>query len=397
MNLLWKLLRRHVSLGQLGGFFLANLLGMLIVLTGLQFYKDVLPLFTAEDSFMKKDYLIVQKRPSMLGAWGKGDGFSKKEQAEMLAQPFCKSLGAFTASRYKVSAGLGLEGVAHLSTEMFFESVPDAFIDADKTDWHYTPGDGLIPIILPRSYLTLYNFGFAQSRQLPKLNEGIIGMVKMDIRLRGTDGDIGRFKGRVVGFSNRLNTILVPESFMNWSNGVYAPEVQASPTRLIMEVDNPADDMIAKYCAVHGYDIENDKLDAGKTVYFLKMTIALVMGVGLLICVLSFYILMLSVYLLVQKNTVKLQNLLLIGYTPAQVSAPYQLLTLGLNAVVLLLSLALVAWLRREYLFVLQMLYPDMEAGTMTAALFLGIGLFVGVSVINAVAIRRKVLSIWRH
>lgn len=397
MSLLWKLLRRHVSLGQLGGFFLANLLGMLIVLTGLQFYKDVLPVFTAEDSFMKKDYLIVQKRPSMLGALGKADGFSKKEQAEMLAQPFCKGLGAFTASRYKVSAGLGLEGVAHLSTEMFFESVPDAFIDADKTDWHYTPGDELIPIILPRSYLTLYNFGFAQSRQLPKLNEGVIGMVKMDIRLRGTDGNIGRFKGRVVGFSNRLNTILVPESFMNWSNNAYAPEAQVSPTRLIMEVGNPADDAIARYCAANGYDIEDDKLDAGKTVYFLKMTVALVMGVGLLICVLSFYILMLSVYLLVQKNTVKLQNLLLIGYTPAQVSAPYQLLTLGMNALVLLISLVLVAWVRGEYLMILQVLYPDLEAGSMMAALCLGAGLFVGVSVVNAVAIRRKVLSIWRH
>ena len=30
--LVWKLLRQHISIGQLAGFFLANLFGMMIVL-----------------------------------------------------------------------------------------------------------------------------------------------------------------------------------------------------------------------------------------------------------------------------------------------------------------------------------------------------------------------------
>lgn len=397
MTLLWKLLRRHVSLGQLCGFFLANLLGMVIVLTGLQFYKDVLPVFTSGDSFMKKDYLIVQKQVNLLATLGKGGGFSDKEQAEIAAQPFCTGLGAFTASRYKVAAGFGMEGVAQFSTEMFFESVPDAFVDVDRKDWHYTPEDELIPIVLPRSYLTLYNFGFAQSRQLPKLSEGVIGLMRVDIYVQGTNGRTARFKGQVVGFSNRLNTILVPESFMAWSNRKYATEVHGAPTRLIIEVDNPADDTIASFFADKGYEVENDKLDAGKTVYFLKMIVGLVMGVGLLICILSFYILMLSIYLLVQKNTTKLQNLLLIGYTPVRVSAPYQLLAIGMNLCVLLLSLLLVAWVRNGYISIVQMVYPDLQAGSMWLTIQIGTLLFIGVSVMNVIAIRHKVLSIWHN
>ena len=31
-RLVWKLLRQHISVGQLAGFFLANLFGMMIVL-----------------------------------------------------------------------------------------------------------------------------------------------------------------------------------------------------------------------------------------------------------------------------------------------------------------------------------------------------------------------------
>ena len=56
-NLVWKLLRQHISIGQLTGFFFANLFGMVIVLLSAQFYKDVVPIFTEGDSFMKKDYM----------------------------------------------------------------------------------------------------------------------------------------------------------------------------------------------------------------------------------------------------------------------------------------------------------------------------------------------------
>ena len=45
-RLVWKLLRQHISVGQLTGFFLANLFGMMIVLLSIQFYQDVLPIFT---------------------------------------------------------------------------------------------------------------------------------------------------------------------------------------------------------------------------------------------------------------------------------------------------------------------------------------------------------------
>ena len=62
MTLIWKLLRQHISIGQLAGFFFANLFGMMIVLLSIQFYKDIIPMFTEGDSFMKKDYIIVSKR-----------------------------------------------------------------------------------------------------------------------------------------------------------------------------------------------------------------------------------------------------------------------------------------------------------------------------------------------
>ena len=84
MTLIWKLLRQHISIGQLAGFFFANLFGMMIVLLSIQFYKDIIPMFTEGDSFMKKDYIIVSKRISTLGSFaGKSNTFSPQEIKEL--------------------------------------------------------------------------------------------------------------------------------------------------------------------------------------------------------------------------------------------------------------------------------------------------------------------------
>ena len=399
MSLVWKLMRRHISLGQLAGFFFANLCGMVIVLLSIQFYQDVAPVFTEGDSFMKKDYIIVSKKVSTLGSFvGKSSTFSQTEIDEIEEQPFTRGVGEFTPSQFKVSAGVGMEQLGlNLSTAMFFESVPDKYVDSNLDGWHFEPGQEEIPIIIPRNYLNLYNFGFAQSRSLPQISEGVINMVNLEVRIHG-GGKRDTYKGKIAGFSNRLNTILVPESFMTWANIHYGDGgIRKEPSRLIVEVNNPTDDRIAQFFRERGYDTEDDKLDAGKTTWFLKVIVGIVLSVGLLISALSFYILMLSIYLLLQKNTTKLENLLLIGYGPNRVAFPYQSLTIALNAIVLVLSVSIVLYVRTLYLDLVEQMFPSLNAGSWWLMLVVGILLFLSVSCFNVLAIRKKIASIWMH
>lgn len=392
--MVWKLLRQHISVSQLAGFFLANLCGMIIVLLGIQFYRDVLPVFTQGDSFIKKDFVIVSKKVSTLGTLvGKSSTFSTGDVAEIEEQPFTKSVGRFLPSQFKVSAGMGMQGI-RMSTDMFFESVPDEFVDVKLDKWTFDPSSDVVPIIIPRNYLNLYNFGFAQSRNLPQLSEGVMGMVNLDIRIMG-NGQVKQLKGNLVGFSNRLNTILVPETFMNWANATYGTGQKAEPSRLIVEVNNPTDERIAKFFQQKGYETEGNSLDAGKASWFLKVVIGIVLSVGLLISVLSFYILILSIYLLLQKNSTKLENLLLIGYSPARVARPYQLLTIILNLVVLALGVVAVIAVRSLYLDTVMNLYPDAGSGSVLPSVVTGIIIFIGVSALNIVIIRRKINAIW--
>ena len=397
MSLVWKLMRRHISMSQLGGFFFANLCGMVIVLLGIQFYQDVAPVFTEGDSFMKKDYLIVSKKVSTLGSFvGKSSTFSNSDIEEILDQPFTKEVGAFTPSQFKVSAGVGMEQIGlNMSTAMFLESVPDKYVDVNLDEWHFEPGQEVVPIIIPRNYLNLYNFGFAQSRSLPQLSEGVMNLINLEVRISG-GGRQNSYKGKIAGFSNRLNTILVPESFMVWANANYSDgKSDKEPSRLIVEVGNPTDDRIARFFKKHGYETEDDKLDAGKTTWFLKLVVGIVLAVGLIISILSFYILMLSIYLLLQKNSTKLENLLLIGYGPNRVALPYQILTIGLNACVLVLAIGVVLYVRTLYMDVVVQMFPSLGEGNVWLMMLIGILLFLGVSFFNVVAVKKKVASIW--
>mgnify|MGYP000681783745 CR=1 FL=1 len=396
MNLVWKLLRQHISVPQFIGFFFANLFGVMIILFGFQFYNDVVPVFTSGDSFMKNNYLIVSKTIGTANALsGQSNTFANSEIDELKEQKFVSGVGRFTSAAYKVDATMGVKGVNILNSELFLESVPDKFVDVPLDKWQYDEGSKTVPIILPRSYITMYNFGFAQSRSLPKISEGLVGMVDFTLFVHG-NGKEGQFKGRVIGFSSRLNSILVPQSFMEWSNKEYSADSDNQPTRLIVEVDNPTDSKVTTYMENHGYDTADNNMDAEKITYFLKLLVSIVMVVGLVISVLSFYILMLSIYLLVQKNSTKLENLLLIGYSPASVALPYQILTLALNLSVLVIALVALVFARNYYLETIAMLFPEISEGTMLGSVLLGLALFAIVSLLNIIAIRHKITSIWR-
>jgi hypothetical protein len=287
-----------------------------------------------------------------------------------------------------------IDGKQVLNTELPLESVPDEFVDVSKDDWSFSEDSALVPIILPRSYITMYNFGFAQNRSLPKVSEGLVSLIDFDLHLRGK-GQEAQYKGRVIGFSGRLNAILVPQSFMAMANQRFAPDAEPSPTRLMITTADLSGESITQFLEDNGYEAEDDRLNTEKTTFFLRLMITVVMAIGLVISLLSFYILMLSIYLLVQKNADKLQNLLLIGYRPSQVARPYQLLTIGLNVVVLLLALVVVALVRSHYMRIVEVLFATTSRSSLLPAILLGLLLLVVVTLLNMAVIRRKIVRIW--
>lgn len=391
MNIVWKLLRKNVSMTQLAGFVLANFAGLLIILLGVQFYVDVRSIWEDEDSFIKKDYLVINKQvsgPQMLT--GERTRFTSDEISRLESQPWVRSVGRFTAADYKLFASIERGGHS-MSTYMFFESIPSEFIDVEDVEWGYEPGSTEIPIIISKDYLSLYNFGFASSTGLPQLSEGVIGSVPMRLRIGSANGSM-ELQGRIVGFSNRLNTILVPQEFMDWSNATFGRSggARADPARLIIDVSSPGDVKINEYMAANHYEVAGDK--GGSTAsYFLNVATGVVLAVGIVITILSFFILLLSISLLMQKNKEKMHSLIMLGYELKAVASPYSRMVVVVNMVAFILAVVVMLFLRTLYIDAVKGMGAETSSLWLTAGV--GIGITLLVVAFNLISIRRKVRS----
>lgn len=392
MRLVWKLLRKHISIFELAVFFVANLIGMAVILAGVQIYSDLSPMLTGEQSLIGNDYMIISRPIERVG--GETPKITESEIEKLRNEEFVKNLGVFASSKFRVDGGIEFKG-QKLSTMMFFESVPDEFVDVNSKDWNYEDGDNIVPIILPRNYLNLYNFGFSQTQGLPNITEDMIKRVEISLRISG-NGHTDYYTGYVVGFSDRLNTILVPMSFMSWANGYYSTNYSGDATRLILEVQNPSAPEVVEYMEQHGFVAEDKPSESSKALFLLQVCVAVIVGIGAVFSLLSIIILTLSIYLLLQKNINKLENLVLIGYKPSYVAMPYILMTAILNVSIYIISIALVVYGQGLYMGYLGKLFGITLEASPTASIVAGLMLTVVITLFNFYVIYRKIAQISR-
>lgn len=383
-DLVSKLLRKNISSAQILGYTLANLVGLSIIMTALQFYADANSVINGEEKLVASDYIIVSKSVSPLG--GGNLEFSEAEIDEIASQTWATDLAQFTSSQYNINASIDMAGRG-MSTSLFFESVPDRFIDLSKSSWKYNDGDEDVPIILPKDYLSLYNFGFASSHGLPTISEEMIGLIPIRLSLSG-NGIQKYFSGHIIGFSSRINTILVPENFINYTNSIFA-ESDTAPSRIIIEVSNPGDPAVNTFLSEHNYDTGAGNNDNSRLNFFLTMITGIVITIGGIISLLSLFILLLSLHLLLQKNYDKIHSLMMLGYKPGYISRVYRKIIITTNVIVLLLAIAISTSASHYWtkLFDTLNLTPQPK----TTTIIIGALIIFGITLINIMTINRGV------
>ena len=191
--------------------------------------------------------------------------------------------------------------------------------------------------------------------------------------------------------------------FVDWANAYYGNDTAADgvdkrgPSRVILEVDNPSDPKLLAFLDEHGYISEDKPSESGKAMVILERSVAVVVAIGILFCLLSVIILTLSIYLLLQKNITKLENLVLIGHTPMKVSMPYIIMTVVLNISIYVAGCGLVAFGRSQFLEpIFQDLLGSGLSTSMMPTVIAGLILTTVIMSFNIFIIVRKVKQISR-
>ncbi len=307
-----RLVARHTRGRERVAGMAALALGLAMVAIALQAWYDARHLLATGGG--DAHFIQINKRVSIFNSLGLDPTFSEEEIAAIARQDGVVAVGPFVANRFRVQARHAQLGFA---TELFFEAVPDAFLDVQPPAFRWREGQREIPVILSRDYLALYNFGFAPSHGLPPISPGTIKRFRMDVYVQG-NGRTEVFEGRIVGFSDRINSILVPMDFLEWANARFGEGGPSKgPARLLLQVRNPADPALLRWLDAQGYELGSGRVVGEEVALAVQLLLGFILLTGLLIFLLAAALLVTRLALLTARLRLHLRRLLEQGYAPA--------------------------------------------------------------------------------
>ncbi|MEX0987458.1 MAG: hypothetical protein WD052_08275 [Bacteroidales bacterium] len=339
MKYLFQILWKDQSRTHLLWAVLGTMAGFVMLLSGIQFYENLNRVLTDNRDLLDPEYIIINKKINIGQTLGLGPGgFTDQEIAEIGEQPFADRVAPFISNRFPISAITQSRQFPNFYTELFFEAVPDEYIDIKSDDWQWSENMDYIPVILPQDYLNLYNFGFAQSQGLPQIPKEMIGMLQFNVVLKGQK-EKATYQGKIIGFSNRINSIMVPYDFLNWANEKFGYLEKNRPSRIILVSNDPTDPAIVQYIEEKGYDTIRERLKSSRLNIILKFILSFLVVVAGIIIGLAFLIFLLSLQLMISRSSEKIRRLNKLGYHHAEISRPYIIILFLLLFVVTTFSL----------------------------------------------------------
>jgi hypothetical protein len=309
-KILWKGKSKWLMVGAAFGAFI----GFFLLLSTLQFFFDVQKMLKG-DANPSDQYVQINKKVNLFNTLGVKAGFSDADIEEMESKSFIESVGKFTANDFRAGASSDMLG---FYTELFFEAVPSEFLDVNEPSFRWAEGQNNVPILISKDYLALYNFGFAPSQGLPQVTPSTVGKLNMEITISG-QGRKQSFNGKIVGFSDRINSILVPPDFMVWANTNFGGEPGLA-SRLILKVQNPMSKDFQAFLKEKGYEVSAGRLIGSQFGVLLKVVLGVLWAMGLLILALSMLVFTLNFQLLIAQSKPEIRLLLETGHFPKQIT-----------------------------------------------------------------------------
>lgn len=348
--MLTKLQKKTLVPIQVFGYFFSVLIGVGLILLACQLYFDLKPLLQGESNVFKEKTAVISKTVSLFKTANKEKlYFSDEEIQEIQTQKFVNAVSKFNNAGFKIKAFTKKKGeIPPFYTDMFFESIPDKYLDVRPEDWIWEEKSNFIPVIIPENYLNLYNFGFAESQGLPVVSKNTISKIQFNIRIQGNRKQRD-FESRIVGFSSEINSILVPNNFLSWANKNYGRAESQKTSRLLLEFNNSENEKMIEFFNENNYNVNKKDLAQNKMLFFFNFAFAFVFFIALLIVGLSIAFVILSLNLIIQKNKTQIINLYNIGYGVKKIARFYQIFISVVSCISISLAMVMVLILRQNY------------------------------------------------
>lgn len=383
-----QLLTKNINPSSKWISFFGLWLGITIVLITLQFFINLQQLLgdqkpnTEGNSFVSIAKTVTNQTMGNVLA----NSFVMSEIEELNQQDFIVSASPLVSNQFRVQ--LSAAGSLGFRTDFFIEALDNKFIGNVSEDFKWKVGDTELPLIISNTFLELYNV-FAPSYGLPQFSKETLFNIPLNVICYDEMGKPIVFNAKIVATTDRINSVLVPESFLTWANGTFAAQTEFMTSRVFLEVNDLDDPRLVTYLESKNYSIQNDKVQFGKIKQILNGVLGSIGAIGIFTLLLSILLFRFYLQWMLAKNQESLKLLTTIGYSPNWIVKQLNKSYLPIFITIIVLSLIAVFIFQFVFVQTVPMLSSDLSEWVDIKVIILAILILISIAYANHRTLRK--------
>lgn len=312
--MLRQLLFKNQDKKQLFIAIIGSFLGITFLVTSIHYLIKVNE-FGKGTEILGPNTLIVQKKVnagSLIGI-AKTD-FSESEIEKMKKEKFITDVKPVISNNFDVSFQTDDPHVPYFRSDVFIQTVDPSFLDVKSDKWHWQEGDTLVPIILPRDFIVMLNT-FMSASGIPQVSDELAKEIKFKFTIKN-DEKKEFIAAKIIGFTNEVASILVPQTFMEYGNKNFALGADKKITQIMISGKESEFGLVESYLAKHGLESKNSQMVVGRLKSIISTLIIVILGISVIAVFVSCLVLIQYLQLLMSKNAYEVRTLIRLGYHP---------------------------------------------------------------------------------
>ena len=312
-NLLFKYQEKR----QLVIALLGALLGITFLISSVH-YLDKINEYGEDSEILGKNTLILQKKVTSASTMGltKTD-FSEKEISKMKLEPFIEDVKPVISNNFRVWFETNDPYVPTFKSDVFIQAVSKEFLDVKSDKWHWKEGEKFVPMIMPRDFLVMLNT-FMNASGIPQVSDDLA--MKLKFRLRISDGQKEEWVDtKIIGFTNEIASILVPENFMDYATKKFAQGDPGKITQIMVAGKEGEFGKLETHMNERGLESKNSQVIVSRLKSIVGTLFAVILVISIVAVFASGLVLIQYMQLVLSHNKYEVRTLLRLGMHPAAI------------------------------------------------------------------------------
>ncbi len=324
--------KKQLALALVGTF-----LGLFFLFTSLHFLHKIYT-YGENSEMLSKNTIVIQKKVTSGPLLGLNNPeFSDEQIDEVRSMEFVESCDPIRSNTFDVVLSIDDPLIPAFNSNIFVQSVHEDYLDVKTDHWDWDEGSKTLPIIMPRDFLMMMN-NFLSASNIPQLSDDLVLDLKIDLII-GPRNYRETIHARIVGFTNELSSILVPEYFLNWANQKYGEKEKEVISQLVVKSKDGQFGLLENYLEEKEFESKKSQLLIAKLKSTLGVLLTIISTISLLAVFLSMLVLIQYLQLIITKNDYEIRTLLRLGHAPNQLIKVFLKYFMSLFSVATVLSL----------------------------------------------------------